>query len=55
MDGLAGLDILTENLHDGLGGVYASGDERIHASLEVGECFSYGCVEHYHGSGTVGL
>ena len=55
MDGLAGLDVLADDLDDSLHGVHSAFDELIHASLEVGERLSDCGVEHDHGCRTVGL
>ena len=55
MDGLADFQVLTQYLHDGLCGLCTGCDECIHTGLEVGESLGHCCVEHNHGSCTVGL
>ena len=48
-DGLAGLDILTQDIDDGGSLVFACGNLSVNALLEVGQCFGYSCVQGGHG------
>ena len=55
MDGLADLEISADDVENGRHFVFTLLDEGVYVALEVSQLLGQGCVEGYHGTGTVGF